>query len=182
MAGTRSDLQKDGFDITDTKVWQKQFPEVPMVNNIISISTKQNQESARQLFSVIETECTKIMDAHCKITPSAYKELLKDIKSIPSTNHIINLSDILAYNTKWQREEALLHRALRYLHAIGLIVFFTGDKVCTKPEVISQIMAKFISPQEVRNKLLWDNENQVKLLTQTDVDAILEVNTRGNTR
>jgi hypothetical protein len=40
------------------------------------------------------------------------------------------------------------------------------------------IMAKFISPEQVRNALfIWDNEQAVSLLTKTDIMTILEIST-----
>jgi hypothetical protein len=70
-----------------------------------------------------------------------------------------------------------LLRALKHLHAIGQIVLFGDQKICTKPSVISQLMAKFISPTEVRNGLfLKSDKDPVNLLTKTNIDCILGLN------
>jgi hypothetical protein len=73
-------------------------------------------------------------------------------------------------------------RALDHLHAIGEIVLFREGRICTNPSSISHLMAKFISPEQVRNDLLWDYENQVVLLSKTDINSVLGVNKLGNTR
>lgn len=179
IVGTKADLQQEeGF--TTTESWQKSFPEMPIFGDIISISTLVNDEKATHLHHIIQQECMKIMDNHSKLVPTAYRLVLQDIKEINAVNNIIQESDIPKHNHSWKSD--LLSNALAYLHAIGQIVYFTGGRICTNPEVVPRIMAKINSPLEIRNKLLWDEDNQLTLLTKTDIDAVIGLNSIGNTR
>ncbi len=69
--------------------------------------------------------------------------------------------------------------ALRYLHAIGHIVFLQNGMVCTVPTMIPKLLAKFISPTDIQNHLLSDSSD-VQILTEQQIGFVLQVNPSNN--
>lgn len=116
------------------------------------------------------------MNEHMNLIPRSYQQLLKDISSVQSSSSILLVSSIqLLPNTRWKDNVDLMKRGLTHLHSIGEIVLFGEDKICNRPEEVSRLMAKFISPTEVRNVLLCSDEDRVNILPTSNVSEILEV-------
>lgn len=178
VAGMKADLQK-GSPITSTAAWQRNFPAIPIQDEIYQVSTLTDEATAKDLFSAMESQCQQIMDLCNRLIPKSYRELLNVIREIKTSTNIIHTEEIKRVHKRWESDPKLVERAMRHLHDVGEIVMFTGGRVCTRPSAISRIMAKFISPEEVRNSLLVDEENEVTLLTKTDIDTILGVHKKG---
>lgn len=71
-------------------------------------------------------------------------------------------------------DEAELNSALKYLHTTGHLVLL-GDTVCAKAQVIVKMAAEFISPEEVRNRVLMERNNDVSLLEAKDIGVVLKI-------
>ena len=61
---------------------------------------------------------------------------------------------------------------MKFLHDIGQVVVFK-DRICLDPSLIPKVMAKFISPQEVREALLSDENSPVEILNVKDIGMML---------
>jgi hypothetical protein len=183
IVGTRSDLQQPSTvgRLTNTTPYQLKFPAIPLIDKLFHISTFDDPSSVELLLAEIQHQCATLLDQHCKMIPNSYKVLLHEVTAINSPNNIISipLFKETSSNKQWKQNPDLMMRALRHLHAIGRIVLFGDQRICTNPSSISQLMAKFICPMEVRDSLLCQSdEEQVNLLTKTDISSILGVNAR----
>jgi hypothetical protein len=181
IVGTRADLQQSTPEerLESTTAYQVRFPSIPLVDVIFHVSTLDKPASVDSLIAEINSQCTTLLNRHAKI-PSSYKELLREVTAMESPNHIITISSIQdsAHGKRWKENPGLMMRALRHLHAIGQIVLFGDQMICAKPSEISKLMAKFISPVKVRDSLLLSDDDRVNLLTKTDINCILGINTR----
>lgn len=54
--------------------------------------------------------------------------------------------------------------------------------VCTMPSVVAKIMAKFVSPVDVREKLLKSGRTDVSMLNESDVGTILRLEKQSHSR
>lgn len=178
VVGTRSDLQTETRTFKSSDKLKIAFPSLPLQDLIFHISTHEDVFSIWTLLTVIEEECTKIWDKTKAMVSSEFRHLLNIIKSLPATNHIIKKEEIIsAYsNQRWQIEE-IVTEGLSFLHGIGEIVWFR-DYVCVNPMAISKIMAKFISPVEVRKDLqLKGSKANVSILSPQDIASVLGIET-----
>lgn len=177
VAGLKADKQQGFSQLTTTTAYQNRFPALPLVAKVFHISTKGNPSTANELFSEINRQCKEVMDMHLRRIPTAYTDLQQDLLSIASTSNkpIIHTFTIINTVKRWKDNPGLMQRALRHLHMIGEIVMLGTDRIFTDPLWISQLMAKFISPDEIRDNLLWNDANNTNLLSQQDVQCILGV-------
>lgn len=173
IVGTRADKQHPlTIKLQSTFPFQQLFPSMPLHDSIFYTSTLHDTKSIKHLFQTIEDECNQIMNNHAKYLPNYYKELRNDITSLSSpTSPFLEVSSL---QSKWKESIEYTKEALQHLHAIGEIVMFGNNKIFTNPEVLSKLMAKFISPAEVKAKLLGDRA-RVFLLKSADIKALLEV-------
>lgn len=173
IAGTRADKQHpQTISLKSTQSFQQKFPSLPLTNQIFHFSALHNPKSVKALFEEIVNQCDSIMNSHTKLIPTYYAALNKNISSLGEKDPIINISSL---PKKWKDSPEMTQRALHHLHSIGEIVIFGKDRICTRPEIISNLLAKFISPVEVRAKLLWNNAERVNLMRREDMETILEV-------
>lgn len=176
IVGTKADKKDAKIIASNTYVYQELFPSLHFVDEIHHISTLYNHTSARNLIVDIESQCSQIMKEHTNLIPLSYKQLLADISSIKSSSPILPLSTVQSLpNTRWKSNPDLMKRGLSHLHSIGEIVLFGKDKICQRPEEVSHLMAKFISPSDIRNSLLRDEEEQVSILPTSSISKILRV-------
>lgn len=116
------------------------------------------------------------MNEYTGLAPQFHLQLLNDISSIESPSPILPLSIIQSLpNTQWKENPDLVKQGLSYLHAIGAIVLFGEDKFCNRLEKLSHLLAKFTSPNNVRNELLLAEDEQVNILTSPLISQILEI-------
>lgn len=126
----------------------------------------------------VDSDRRRIWDKTKAMVSSEFRHLLKIIKSLPSSNHIIKKDEIVsAYiNRRW-RIKKIVTKGLLFLHGIGEIVWF-GDYVCIDPMSISKIMAKFVSPADVRKDLqLKGSKTNVSILSPQDIASVLGIET-----
>lgn len=96
--------------------------------------------------------------------------------TIESPSAILQVSSIQSFpNSRWKKKPDLMKRGLTHLHSIGEIVLFGKDKICNRPEEVSRLMAKFISPRHVRDNLLFNESDQVNVLSTSSISEILRV-------
>lgn len=177
LVGTKADLMGDKNVIKNARAYQQSFPSLHFVEKVHHISTLYNQASVRDLIVDIEGQCSRIMNEHTNLIPLSYQRLLKDISSIESASPILPITAIQSVpNTKWKKNPGLMKRGLTHLHSVGEIALFGEDKICKRPEEVSRLMAKFISPSDVRNSLLCNEEDSVNILPTSRISEILEVN------
>lgn len=174
IVGMRADLQR-GEPIATTDNWQRSFPTLPIHDKNFQVSAK-NERTLGELFETMQLQCKKVMDL-AEMTPKYFRELLHYMRSIEAPANIIHEEKIVG--VRWSKD--LVECALKYLHDVGEIVRFTDGRICTRPSVIPKIMAKFISPEEVRNQLLRDGNGKL-LLFKTDIDSIFSVTNKESKR
>jgi hypothetical protein len=132
------------------------------------------------LWQHIEKECQQIFDS-CKIQiPALYHKMLTSIQQqnfkSPSNLHfstICEMHELLSVSSD-EMDENEMKRALQYFHAIGRVVVLDDNTVCTDPTIIPKIAAEFISPTEVRNKLLL-SKGKVEILSEGDIKCLLKI-------
>src|SRR3978361_242040 len=72
---------------------------------------------------------------------------------------------------------------IHYLHAIGRIVLIEkSGLIFTNPTLAPKIAAKFVSPEEVRFRLLKGEDENVQLLTEEDIGCLININVGDNKR
>lgn len=170
IVGTRADAISPN-SVSDVTEWKKLFPGLPIISNIYKVSALLDSESTKDLFAVITTECTNLLDMHSKEVPNAYRDLWTALQVVP--DFIITQDDISKLHPRWAKweeknDQKPLQRALLYLHSIGEIVLFGEGKVCTKPSMISEAMANFISHEHGHDVLVATNINCVRQLMSAD--------------
>lgn len=124
------------------------FPLLPIYQKLFYISSKQESPfftKLNHLSEILKTECLQILDNHTKQVPCAFRDLWSALQSSP--HHILHESDISKIQPRWASDPQLEH-ALDFLQAIGYVIRFGEKKLCTKPIIISQVLAKFISSDE----------------------------------
>lgn len=158
IVGTRADLNKHSTSSSSTNGFVESlsfanYPFLPVHNSIFHISTKKDTSffaSLADLCETIKTECLQILEEHTKHVPCAFQDLRDALQS--SSQHILHESDIANIQPRWANEP-LLAPALDFLQSIGEIVQFGEGRICTKPLVISQVLAKFICSDEHREQV-----------------------------
>ena len=169
LIGTRSDLNKSKQSIASANPipkWQQTWPNLPLHPDIL-ITSKTNKSSIDHILEVVKHECKAIMST-TKV-PTKYLAFLKAIHAqVKSQRHpITHLIDL----QKIYPEKELMP-TLKYLHAVGSIVMVEGI-ICTDPTSISDMMAKFISPESVQLTLPHVCNNKVEILTSDQVGKVL---------
>lgn len=174
IAGTRSDI-KDAktVNLKSTDAFRNKFPSLPLHESVFHFNTVQDLKSVKLLFNEIVNQCDQIMNAHSIYLPTHFTMLKKDISTCSSPS--CSIIDLSSLPSQWQENPQLTNQALQHLHSIGEIVMFGKHKICTNPQVISNLMAKFICPVEVRTKMLVGDDTPVSLLKKSDMQTILQV-------
>jgi hypothetical protein len=182
-------------NIINVNRWRAQLHNMPIINKTFNVSAHTSKASMQQLLQQLERECVDIFSekglttTNVQLIPRAYQELLTTIRTLPSsTSSIIHQKKVTQH---WGSINlAQLQRGLTFLHEIGEIVVFPDGTICTQPEVISNIMAHFISPVQVRSELqqrVGGISGNVlarisdSLLTQTEIGVLLGVNHSAKT-
>ncbi len=185
--------------------WKSQMPNLPIFNQLFEVSSLHAQQSVQELLDSISLVCTQIFDNHTILIPSSFRKLLQSIHNMgsPSTPLYPNTSSSsqpppsmsLQPTNSFLIHVEQLHQqlqaecdmdlpsfkyALRYLHAIGHIVYLRNELICTIPSMIPKLLAKFISPIEVQNLLLCNSN--VQILNEEQIGFILQVNSTNDTR
>lgn len=173
IVGTRADLQPAQSQIIHkdtTSTYKQQFPDLPLFHDVFCISTNLRSSGGYQLQDLsaeIHRECLHILNNNNKKVPVSYSCLHEILQSSPE--FIIRQSDIAAVCTMWSDEDDL-EAALAFLQSIGKLVRFGSGKICIKPSMISQVLAKFVAPEEHVKEVH-------SLFTKTSIPSIFKLTT-----
>jgi hypothetical protein len=171
IVGTKIDLcQPEHLVINLMPNWQAQWPDLPLHKQHFAVSSHK-MNGVQELLKGLEKVCNTIFEQHTISIPRTYKMLAESIKSIPLESLTMPISQLKADH--WVGQDNQFFVAVKYLHSIGRIIVLGGALVCTSPQIIPKITAEFISPVEVRSKLLV--ENRVELLTEQQIGVLLRV-------
>lgn len=149
--GLRADLAQNlenCLQNSHLQVWKKKWNRLPLYNQLYHLSSFKLKEKLREFLQVVERVCENIFEVHSKEIPTIYKNLLH---SIHQTSDIVIDKKILfqQLGIPMEMEENVFENALSYFHSIGRIVVLTNGFIFTKPTSVSQITAKFISPDSM---------------------------------
>ncbi len=198
IVGLKSDLKSEAtFELSSLQSWQSQMPHLPFYcEKLFEVSSLQAQQSVQDLLESISSVCSEIFEKHAVLIPSSFRKLLKSIKETkdststgilslsPSSNPVLitlgNLHQQLKGEGKCDMDLPSFKHALRYFHAIGQIVLLQNELVCTEPTIIPKLLAKFISPVEVQNRLLSKN-SKVQILSQQQIGFVLQIDRSDHT-
>lgn len=170
IVGTKSDkCQREPRD-NPISSWQAQWPNLPLYHKHLTVSSHK-KVGIKELLQELTLVCNTIFEKHTTWIPRAYKVLLESIKTIPPDQAIISISNLKAMH--WLGKNDQFNLALKYLHSIGQIVVLRGALVCTTPQLIPKITAEFISPKQIRNKLLVNHK--VEILDEQQIGVILNI-------
>jgi hypothetical protein len=171
IVGTKSDVYQSKQLIGDPiPTWQEQWPSLPLYKKHFAVSSYKMQ-GVQELLKDLTHVCNAIFNLHSLAIPRTYKLLAKSIKLIPLDKCIMPISQLKA--SHWIGPDNQFSLAVKYLHSIGHIIALGGALVCTSPHIIPKITAEFISPIEVRKKLLVNHN--VEILTEQQIGMLLRV-------
>lgn len=175
--GTRSDIKNPVSNISSSSIrfWQNKFKNIPLYKSeLFTISSLQVKDSVVHLLDAITTECHKIFDILSLKIPTSYIKLIDFLEQLPISGHLMSVKAI------HQRSSVSVgldlqgvQMALRHLHHTGHVVMLDEDTVCTNPTIVPKIVAKFISPEDVRKQIL--TSQQVSLLDNHQIDCLLDI-------
>lgn len=180
ITGLRSDLQHDearprlqqqNILLTLKAQWKR----IPIFDQLFIVSALESKQSVKTLLKAIETECTQIFKLHPIYIPIEYRNALQIMQQIPDEQALVSVEELQSkYLPRLSIE--LTTTILQYFHAIGRIVCMPGGLVFTKPQLAPKIAAKFVSPTEVRDRLLKKEDEDVQILGTTELGCLLGTN------
>jgi hypothetical protein len=185
IVGLRSDAKHPSSSLKSKHIqsWQTRFPRLPLfTNELFAISSTTSAPSIAHLLHEIESECSAIFQSHCVKIPSSYRKVLEKIQSLSTKDqHFSTTQDLYQLTAEvCHQSKTAFTRVLSYFHATGHIVLLDKDTVCTDPQIVPKIAAKFISPAKVQGKLFKGGD--VTLLSERDIKCILVINDKQNKR
>lgn len=161
--------------------WQEQWRSLPLYpSELFHVSALKSEASVQHLLDVAEIICDKVFQHHAVHIPESYSQVLERIKSNVQTELCQEDECYAMYGEgvdMW-----VFSSMLQYFHQIGQIVWLKGGLVCTDPQQIPKIAAKFISPEEVQARLLNREDENVQILSTDDVGYILNIGSITNQR
>jgi hypothetical protein len=173
IVGTKHDAGKQKHIVSPIPAWQAQWPILPLHNQHFRVSSHRMQ-GVKKLLKALTDVCNTIFKQHTCAIPKTYKLLAKSIASAPPDHCIIPISQLKAAH--WDGQDNQFSVAMKYLHSIGRIIVLGQALVCTSPQIIPKITAEFISPVEVRSKLVVNHK--VDILTEQQIGILLQVSER----
>jgi len=188
IVGLRSDVKHPSSFLKSKHIqsWQTRFPRLPLfTNELFTISSFTSVSSIAHLLHEIESECSAIFQSHYVKIPSSYRKILEKVQSLTTKDQhfsaILDLYQLTAEVCHQSKMDYLAFtRVLSYFHATGHIVLLDKDTVCTDPQIVPKIAAKFISPAKIQGKLFKSGD--VTLLSEKDIKCILVINDKQNKR
>jgi hypothetical protein len=164
IVGTKSDNCKNLVPPDSIQSWRVMWSQLPIHNQQFSVSAHKNQ-GIHKFLNELERICNNIFDHHSLHIPQICKTLLEHFQSLPSEQFIVPISQI--------PDMPQFKTAIKYLHAIGQVILLKNDLICIKPHLIPKITAQFVSPKDVRDKLLVTHG--VEILDKSHIGALLEI-------
>lgn len=184
IVGLRSD-QSDPSMLIKTRhleAWQQKYPRLVIMNKLFIVSALKSDESVQLLQIALELECDRIFNTNSVKIPRSYKSIMHTLENRPVTDILVPWKILLVeQQTTLKIAPTTFFAALQYLHAIGRIVLLKNGMVCTDPQLVPQMAAQFISPEEVQINLLKDIAN-VQILTKQEVGCVLRITMSNDIR
>ena len=184
LAGLRSDSQtsvsnywKVGPNSEDIFSFRTKWPQLPVFNQWFVVSSIKSRESVRLLLKSVEGECDRIFQSHANQIPISYRTLLDELEIHRNEHQSIASFQDLYGSHPCGMDENSFRQALKFLHAIGRVVYLKGDLICTNPTLVPKIAAKFIAPENVRITLLNFN---TPILTTAEIGHLMEIDQGDN--
>lgn len=176
LVGVQADRQHPSSSNLQSHLsaWQGQWLALPLHHKIFMVSSMTSEDSVRDLLLEVERVCTNIFAVHATQIPTIYSDVLESIKLAPTS--------ILSQNVELYAEHGkdinklVFDEMLRYFHQIGHIVCLKGNLVCTDPQLVPKIAAKFVSPEDVQASLLTRDFKNIQILSREDVGLVLNIN------
>ena len=150
--------------------WQQKWPNLPFHDQHFAVSSH-GMDGVQALVKDLQLICSTIFKQYTVFIPKTYKLLLKSVQTIPESQCIIPISQLKAAH--WLGTHQQFNLAVKYLHAIGRIILLGGSMVCIRPQIIPKITAEFISPLDVRKRLL--TSYQIEILDEQQIGVILNI-------
>jgi hypothetical protein len=172
IVGTKDDKSQQKHLVDPIATWQAQWPSLPLHKQYFVVSSHQMQ-GLKELMKALTDVCNTIFKKHTLAIPRTYKRLARSIESIPPDCCIVPISLVKAAHWDEQDNHNRFSLAMKYLHSIGRIIVLGQALVCTSPQIIPKITAEFISPVEVRSKLLVTHK--IDILTEHQIGILLRV-------
>lgn len=185
VVGLKSDLQTTNcLQPEHIQAWQIQRPRLVISPKMLPVSSIASLDSVKRLLTVIEGECTQILNKYAALIPKAYRILLnsiqqkcrlqsRDSESIVPTDQLFQ-----QFANGMNKQEFSV--ALQYLHSIGhIVVLKSNGLVCIDLTLVPQIASKFISPDKIRMQLLKKGAGVIQILDKNEVGALLNIDPRN---
>eukprot|EP00026_Physarum_polycephalum_P000718 Phypoly_transcript_00719.p1 GENE.Phypoly_transcript_00719~~Phypoly_transcript_00719.p1 ORF type:complete len:498 (-),score=49.29 Phypoly_transcript_00719:858-2351(-) len=185
LVGVREDEQQD-FSLTreesdNISSWKQTWPRLPIATTLFTVSSLKSKESVQKLLVFVEQECTKILAHHAALIPASYHNFLKRLPSLAKDSPLLHWIDLFnAVKSEFNLEKSSFKTMLAYMASIGRIVWLPTGIVFTDPTSAPKIAAKFVSPKEVRERLLKEDTDKVQILDETEVGCLLQIDASGN--
>jgi hypothetical protein len=170
IVGTKDDVGQQKLLVDPIPTWQAQWPSLPLYKQHFAVSSHK-MCGVKMLLKDLTGVCNTIFKKHTLAIPRPYKLLAKSIESITLDHCIIPISQLKA--SHWIGQNNQFSLAVKYLHSIGRIIVLGRAMVCTSPQIVPKITAEFISPVEVRSRLLVNHK--VEILTEQQIGMLLRV-------
>lgn len=183
LVGLRSDLQQDSACIRSNCLdsLKKNWPRLPIFDHIFKVSSIKSLDSVNNLFGIIGKECDRIFNSHSLLIPKAFKQVLIGLQKRTEADCFAKVDEIKE-EFSLQVPAHVIESALQYLHAIGRVVLFSNGLVCTNAAIAPKIVAKFVSPEEVRLQLWKQQSENVQILGKEEVGSLLDIGASANAR
>lgn len=175
LVGLRADKQhplSSQIQFEHIKRWQGMWPRLAILNQgIFAVSSLTSDDSVRHLLGSVEELCGRMFTAHASAIPTIFRTTLERIQSNPPPSELCLITESTLYaDCGNEMDRGLFSSILQYLYAIGSIVQLKGGLVCTDPQRIPKLAAKFVSPDNVKLMLLREN---IQILNLQDVGCVM---------
>lgn len=149
---------------------QFKWPRLPLYLEELFLVNSGSGHSVQRLLSGIEKECTRLFFLQTIDIPTDWYQLAHSIQSHSYPQILSTQEDLFQLHNNGKSKDDF-NRALNYLNAIGWVVCLPNGMVCTDPKVIPEIVAKFMSTEEVKQSTL---KNKVDILNESNITWILQ--------
>lgn len=168
--------------------WKKRWNRLPISANLFIVGSLTSIPSVQSLLSFVEGECDQIFNQYCVQIPSSYRKVLTQLQSRSMSSYFIHWQDLLEEIMSQgellgeDETEASFQTMLRYFDSIGRVVWLRTGWVFTDPTIAPKIVAKFVSPRDVRLMLLKRETESVQILDMTEIGCLLDIDASNNSR
>ncbi len=151
------------------KALSQYWPEIPFCKEVFFVNSFKHI-GIDELTEFIDSTCDQMIASQWRQIPRDYFKVFRQAQAFATSQFLVHESQFVA---ECGLAPDVVTRSLTFFHAIGELIY-AHNHVCVRPQRLSKIMAKFISPEQVRNQL-WkrDDDFQVDLLRETDIKVLL---------